>query len=152
MPVSLWEKLTDLITIRGGVIDGEIIEEEEPKGLVSGSEVSVDGDEASLLDHSLDVLDDPPPAPTTFTAEIRASMSMDQISRAVGRMSEQIFTQDRGTMEYDGISDTFICHLTPNEEDKVAVGPLFEQAIEIWMVIDAHTNKDDAPNPHGWGL
>lgn len=77
------------------------------------------------------------------TSEIRVNMALDQVSLAVGRISEQVFEKDRGTMEYDGENDTYIIHLVPNDLDKAAVSPLFQHALDIWMVIDAHA-RDQA--------
>lgn len=82
------------------------------------------------------------PLPEQITSEIKVSFAMDQVSRAVERISEQVFGKDRGTMEYDGIADVYVLHLVPNDLDKAAVAPLFEQALDIWMVIDAHARDN----------
>lgn len=134
--MKIWDQLKGIIVVGDGVVDGELV-----------------GDEEEVKSSTFSMLDDPPPLPTYVTAEIRANMAMEQVSLAVGRLSDQIFREDRGSMEYDGISDTYICYLEPTEEDKAAVGPLFSQALEVWMVVDAHT-KDETlvPNHYGWDL
>lgn len=77
--------------------------------------------------------------PTQYTSEIGINLTLPLISATVSRVSDEIFNNDRGSFIYDGITDSYLCHLIINETDRKLTHPFLKTATDVWLVIDAHS-------------
>ena len=81
---------------------------------------------------------EPPPVPVAME---QYSLNVEDASKSASlmRVSQEVFYGDRGEMSYDGISDSFICHLLITDGDReITHGGMLTDITDVWLVINSH--------------
>lgn len=80
--------------------------------------------------------------PLMCTQIVGIQLRIPAVTKAIERVCLEVANADRGSLSFNGASNDFVFHLVLNQTDKDAVGPFFDSAEEIWLVVASNTTPD----------
>lgn len=81
--------------------------------------------------------------PPTPTDALSISLDLDLPRKAVAMMSERVFKEGLGTLEYDEPSDSWLIHLPLMQRDRDAAHPFLIGVTDMWLGIRSKTVQKD---------